>query len=78
MAAGTVVEGEVENSVVFRSCRIEKGAVVKNCVLMEKCVIKAGARLENVICDKYVTVSEGAVICGTDENPCVLPKGCVV
>ena len=78
MTAGSIVEGTVENSVVFRSVRIEKGAVVKNCVLMEKCVIKSGAHLENVICDKFVTVNSGTHIQGTADHPCVLPKGGVI
>ena len=78
MAAGSIVEGTVENSVVFRSVRIEKGATVKNCVIMDKCVIKAGAVLENVICDRSVTVTAGTRIRGTSESPCVLPKGGVI
>ena len=75
MTAGSIVEGQVENSVVFRNARIEKGASVKNCVLMEGCVVRAGARLENVICDKSVIVTENKTILGTADRPCVLPKG---
>ena len=78
MSSGITVEGEVENSIVSRSVRIEKGAVVKNCVLMDKCVIKAGAYLENVICDRNVTVTAGTRIQGTPESPCALPKGGVI
>ena len=78
VAAGCYVEGAVENSIVFRSVRIEKGAVVKNCVIMDKCVIKSGVHLENVICDRSVTVSPNTSIQGTPESPCVLPKGGVV
>ena len=78
MAAGSVVEDTVENSVIFRSVRIEKGAVIKNCVLMEKSVVKAGACLENVVCDRSVTITGGTRIQGTPEAPCVLPKGGVI
>ena len=78
MAAGSTVEGRVENSIVFRSVRIEKGAVVKNCVIMDKCVIQAGAYLENVICDRSATITAGTRIQGTPESPCVLPKGGVI
>ena len=78
MTAGSIIEGRVEDSVVFRNTRIEKGALVKNCVLMEKCVVKAGAYLENVICDKLITVTENKHIQGTPEKPCVLPKGGVI
>ncbi len=78
MTAGSVIEGRVDDSVLFRGVRIEKGASVKNCVLMEGCVIEPGAHLENVICDKAVTVTAGTIIRGTDDSPCVLPKGGVI
>ena len=78
MTAGSVIEGRVDDSVLFRGVRIEKGASVKNCILMEGCVIEAGAHLENVICDKGVTVTAGTIIRGTDDSPCVLPKGGVI
>ena len=78
VASGSIIEGEVENSIVFRSVKIEKGAVVKNSVIYDKCVIKAGARLENVICDRSVTVTADTVICGTPKSPCILPKGGVI
>ena len=78
MTAGSVIEGRVDDSVLFRGVRIEKGASVKNCVLMEGCVIQTGAHLENVICDKSVTVTPGTIIRGTDDSPCVLPKGGVI
>ena len=78
VASGSIIEGTVENSVLFRSARIEEGAVVKNCVIFDKCVIKSGARLENVICDRSVTVTADTVICGTADSPCILPKGGVI
>jgi len=78
VASGCVIEGSVENCVIFRSVRIEKGVCLKNCVVMDKCVIHSGARLENVICDRYVTISPDTVICGTAQTPCVLPKGGVI
>ena len=34
LADGWVIEGTVENCVLFRGVRVKKGAVVRNCVLM--------------------------------------------
>ena len=34
LADGCVIEGTVENCVLFRGVRVKKGAVVRNCVLM--------------------------------------------
>jgi glucose-1-phosphate adenylyltransferase len=78
IADGCVVEGTVENSILFRGVHIEKGAVVKNSVIYDKCVIKSGVRLENVICDRSATVTADTVICGTPDSPCILPKGGVI
>lgn len=41
-ADGCVIEGEVENSVLFRGVKIGKGAKVKNCVLMQDTVVEPG------------------------------------
>lgn len=65
-ADGCIIEGEVENSVLFRGVRVGKGAKVKNCVLMQDTVVQEGARLEYVITDKNVTISVGKELYGTD------------
>ncbi len=74
ISAGCIIEGHVENSIVFRSTRIEKGAVVKNCILMQHDVVKEGAYAANVICDKYVVLEKGAHIEGNGEHPTALGK----
>ncbi len=66
VADGSVIEGHVENSVIFRSVKIGKGAVVKNCVLMQGTQVCENARLEYVCTDKDVTVGEGREIKGSD------------
>ena len=65
-ADGCVIEGEVENSVLFRGVKIAKGAKVKNCVLMQDTVVGEGANLEYVITDKDVTITSGKSLVGTD------------
>ena len=65
-ADGCIIEGEVENSVLFRGVKVEKGAKVKNCVLMQDTVIKAGANIEYVITDKDVVITENRELKGTD------------
>ena len=75
IAAGCIIEGEVENSVIFRSSHIKKGAVVKNSVLMQHCNVGEGALLDNIICDKRVQVMEKAHIEGTPEAPFFAQKG---
>ena len=65
-ADGCVIEGEVENSVLFRGVKIAKGAKVKNCVLMQDTVVGENASLEYVITDKDVTITSGKALAGTD------------
>ena len=77
-ADGCVIEGEVENSILFRGVVIEKGAKVKNCILMQDTVVKAGAELEYVIADKDVVISENKELEGTDTYPIYITKGTTV
>ena len=72
---GCVIDGKVENSVIFRGARIEKGAVVSGCVLMHNTVVKSGAVLRHVITDKNVVVSSGEQLSGSEKYPLYIPKG---
>lgn len=78
VADGCVIEGEVENSVLFRGVKIGKGAKVKNCVLMQDTVIEDNASVEYVITDKNVTISEGKSLTGNDTFQVFVAKGQVV
>jgi len=74
VADGCVIEGEVENCVLFRGVKIAKGAKVKNCVLMQDTVVEEGADLEYIITDKNVTVTAGKELKGTDSFPVYVAK----
>ncbi len=73
-ADGCVIEGEVENCVLFRGDKIAKGAVVKNCVVMQDTVVESGANMEYVITDKDVVISAGKELKGNDSFPVYIPK----
>ncbi|MDY5476551.1 MAG: glucose-1-phosphate adenylyltransferase subunit GlgD [Enterocloster clostridioformis] len=73
-ADGCIIEGEVENSILFRGVKIGKGARVKNCVLMQDTVIEAGASAEYAVTDKNVTITKGKDIKGTDTFPVYVAK----
>ncbi|MCC8066871.1 MAG: glucose-1-phosphate adenylyltransferase subunit GlgD, partial [Clostridiales bacterium] len=74
-ADGCIIEGDVENSVLFRGVKIEKGAKVRNCVLMQDTVVEAGADIEYLITDKNVRVGAGKEMKGTDSFPVYVAKG---
>jgi glucose-1-phosphate adenylyltransferase len=74
VADGCIIEGTVENSILFRGVKVAKGAVVKNCILMQDTVIEEGADVEYVITDKKVTVSKDKELKGTDTFPVFVAK----
>lgn len=74
VADGCVIEGEIENCILFRGVKIAKGAKAKNCILMQGTVIEAGANIEYLITDKNVTISAGKELRGTDTYPVYIEK----
>lgn len=78
VADGCLIEGEVENSILFRGVKVGKGAKVKNCILMQDTVIEAGAEIEYLITDKMVTISADKEMSGTDTYPVYIVKGYTV
>lgn len=78
IADGCVIEGDVENSIVFRGAVVEKGARVRNCILMQGTVVKAGADLAYAIADKNVTVETGHCLLGNAAFPIAIGKNSIV
>ena len=73
-ADGCVIEGEVENSILFRGVKIAKGAVVKNCVLMQDTVVEPNVELDCVVTDKNVKITAGKKLSGTESFPVYVQK----
>ena len=78
VADGCVIEGEIENCVLFRGVKIGKGAKVKNCILMQDTVVGENAAMEYIITDKNVTISADKKFNGTDSYPVFVGKRQVV
>ncbi|KXG75268.1 glucose-1-phosphate adenylyltransferase subunit GlgD [Thermotalea metallivorans] len=74
IANGCVIEGTVENCILFRGVRIHKGARIKDSILMQNCEVQEGAALESVILDKEVLVSKGQRLSGSKEYPMIVQK----
>lgn len=74
VANGCIIEGTVENSILFRGVRIGKGAVVRDSILMQKCVIEEDSSLDHVILDKEVYVTRGNKLAGEELSPTVFTK----
>lgn len=78
IADGCIIEGRVENSILFRGVRVAPGAVVKNSIIMQASIIGEGASLNCVILDKSVTVLPNVTLSGHGSYPVILRKGTVV
>ncbi|NMB12841.1 MAG: glucose-1-phosphate adenylyltransferase subunit GlgD [Firmicutes bacterium] len=78
VANGCIIEGTVENSVIFRGVKISKGSVVKDSIVMQKSVIGEGCLLQNVILDKEVVVTAEKNLVGDPDYPMVLGKKTVI
>lgn len=74
IADGCILEGTVENSVLFRGVRVKKGAVVRNCVLMQGTVVEENASMDCVITDKDVTITAGKNVSGSQQYPVYVEK----
>lgn len=78
IADGCVIEGEVENSVLFRSVRVNKGAVVRNSIIMQDGQVAPMAELDHCILDKQVTIRENTRLIGPANYPVVIAKNLTV
>lgn len=78
IADGCVIEGEVENCVLFRGVKVGKGAKLENCVIMQDSVIGPNCRLNYVITDKDVVIRNDRSLMGFQSYPVYISKGSVV
>ncbi len=78
IASGGVINGVVENSVIFRGVQIKKGAVVKNSIIMQNCIIEENAFLRNVILDKNVRITKEKQLKGDEKYPVVIEKKAMI
>ncbi len=75
IADGCIIEGRVENSVLFRGVTVEAGAVVRNSILMQGTKVGKKAELNFVIADKNVVIGENTALSGSANYPVYFAKG---
>jgi glucose-1-phosphate adenylyltransferase len=78
VANGSIIDGSVENSIIFRTVKIHKGASVKNSIIMQNCIIEEGALLRNVILDKSVKITKDKQLKGDESYPIVIEKKAII
>ena len=75
IADGCIIEGEVENSILFRGVRVGKGAVVKNSILFQDTQISSDVSVNCVVADKNVVIRSGVQLSGHPTMPICIGKG---
>lgn len=75
---GCLIEGTVENCVLFRGVKIGKGAVVKNCILMTDNIVGENCNLSYVVSDKDSVIRDNRVLAGCEIQPYFINKGSLI
>lgn len=78
VADGCIIEGKVENSIIFRGVRIDKGAHVRNSIIMQSSHIDTDCELDYVVLDKGCNVHSGRKLAGYETYPMIIRKGITV
>ena len=78
VANGCIIEGRVENSILFRKVKVGKNAVIRNSIIMQHTCIGDDAQLDYVVCDKNTSIQPEAVLTGTKKKPLCIGKYSVI
>ena len=78
VADGCVIEGVVENSILFRGVKVGKGTVIKNSILLQNTYTGDDVYLNCVVTDKDVTIKDGKMLSGHETLPFYIGKGTTV
>lgn len=78
VADGCLIEGEIENSILFRGVRVQREAKIKDCIVMQASDIGIGSELSYAIMDKGVTIRAGRKLAGYDSFPIIIRKGATI
>ncbi len=78
IADGCRIEGEVENSILFRGVTVAKGAKIKNSIVMQGSFIGENSTLDCVIIDKEAVLKPNKMLCGASNYPVYIGKGIVI
>lgn len=74
VADGCIIDGIVENSILFRGVKIAKGAVVKDSILMQDTVVGKSTQVSNIITDKEVVIGDELCLSSAKGSPLYIAK----
>ncbi|GGM19041.1 glucose-1-phosphate adenylyltransferase subunit GlgD [Paraliobacillus quinghaiensis] len=74
IATGCEINGEINNSIIFRDVKVAEDAVINNSIIMQHSTVESGVHLDNVIVDKDVIITKDQALQGANGQPFVIPK----
>lgn len=78
MGGGVIINGTIDNSILFRKVYVGDQAVIRNSIIMEGTTIGKNCIIEYAILDKGVVVSDNQQVIGTKEKLLILPNRTIV
>ncbi len=78
IANGCVIEGNVEDSILFRGVYVGRGTTIKGSIIMQDSEIFQNCMLEDVVLDKKVHIRSGRRLIGDKNYPVIIKKGAIV
>lgn len=78
IADGCIIEGTVENSILFRGVHVGKGTVIRNSVLLQDTYVGSNATVNCTITDKNVMIKDARNLSGHETMPFFISKGSMV
>lgn len=74
VANGSIIEGDIKNSIIFRNVQVKPGVTIRNSVIMQNTIIEENASLNSVISDKFVRISKNKTFSGDQQAPYIIKK----
>lgn len=78
VGSGSIINGELEKSILFRRVFTGENTYIGDSIIMEGCFIGNNCRISHAIIDKEVIVSDNREIIGTPDEPVIIRKGSLI
>ncbi|MDR1913409.1 MAG: glucose-1-phosphate adenylyltransferase subunit GlgD [Clostridiales bacterium] len=78
VGSGSIINGYIEHSVLFRRVFTGENSAIKNSIIMEGSYIGNNCLVENAVLDKEVVLSDGKQVRGSQDNPLIVAKSTVL
>lgn len=78
IADGCNIDGQVENSILFRGVSVAKGAVIKNSIVMQDSILSSNCSIDYLITDKKVVVRSNRHLSGCQGHPFFIERNSIL